>query len=109
MVRFDYGTNCLRRRLLLPLPKECNQIAYGQDAPPVYNLSRITTPLALFTGGQDRLADPLDTEYLREALAPGIVVASHREADYEHLDFVWGLNAKDRVYPHVMRLLEQAL
>lgn len=28
----------------------CNQQAYGEDSPPVYNMSAITTPLALFSG-----------------------------------------------------------
>lgn len=30
----------------------CNQQAYGQPALPFYNLSAITTPLALFSGTQ---------------------------------------------------------
>jgi hypothetical protein len=28
----------------------CNQIKYGTTEPPAYDFSRITTPLALFTG-----------------------------------------------------------
>lgn len=44
---FDYGTTCVG-----PDGKQqpCNQRAYGSTKPPVYNLSAITTPLALFTG-----------------------------------------------------------
>lgn len=29
----------------------CNRMVYGQDNPPAYKLSAITTPIALFTGG----------------------------------------------------------
>jgi hypothetical protein len=44
---FDYGTDC---RTYFDLPRPCNQVVYGQDTPPAYDLSRIKTPLVLFTG-----------------------------------------------------------
>lgn len=102
MARFDYGRDCSRQRPEVPA---CNREAYGSDAPPAYNLSRIATPLALFTGGKDRLADPLDVEYLVEALPPGVVAWRQDEPEYEHLDFTWGVDAAQRMYPTVLRLL----
>lgn len=47
MRQYDYGTDC---RALLVVPRPCNQAVYGQLVPPVYNLSAIARPLALFTG-----------------------------------------------------------
>ncbi len=47
MPMFDYGTTCTT---WLGLPCKCNQRKYGSMAPPQYNLTAITTPLALFTG-----------------------------------------------------------
>jgi hypothetical protein len=54
MARFDYGTACTT---WLGLPRDCNRRRYGQDTPPQYNLTAITTPLALITGG-GRTAQP---------------------------------------------------
>jgi hypothetical protein len=47
MAKYDYGTSCTT---WLGLPQDCNQRKYGSSQPPQYNLSAITTPLALFTG-----------------------------------------------------------
>ena len=66
-----------------------------------------SVPLALFTGVQDKLADPVDVESLAEALPPGAVVHSQIELSYEHLDFTWGLSSAERIYPAVLRLLRQ--
>lgn len=88
----------------------------------------------MMPGGQDRLADPLDLEYLRESLGEGVVVqelnvpkvarivkACCRELhmrsvmnyvvylphlQYEHLDFIWGEDAADLVYSRVIRELK---
>jgi hypothetical protein len=49
MPYFDFGTRCTT---ILGQPRACNQKAYGQAAPPAYDLSRIATPLALFTGAR---------------------------------------------------------
>ena len=86
---------------------KCNQIAYGCESPPEYDMGAVVRgidivlitgmmiayiPLRecklvaycesahipvladLETGGQDRLADHLDVEYLRESLGGGVVV-----------------------------------
>ncbi|KAG2485847.1 hypothetical protein HYH03_015430 [Edaphochlamys debaryana] len=94
---FDFGPDCPNGR--------CNQLMYGSLQPPRYNLSAITTPLAIFSGLQDRMSTPLDLEYLRESLGAGVVrLATVLEA-YEHLDFVWGIDAKEALYDDVMRFL----
>jgi lysosomal acid lipase/cholesteryl ester hydrolase/gastric triacylglycerol lipase len=48
LLMFDWGMDCSRE---LDGRPACNQARYGQLTPPVYNLSAITTPLGLFTGG----------------------------------------------------------
>ncbi|PNW75052.1 hypothetical protein CHLRE_12g498750v5 [Chlamydomonas reinhardtii] len=99
MSYFDYGTNCASRT------GHCNQLEYGRFSPPRYNLTAITTPLALFSGTKDRLSDPLDMEYLMESLAPGVVRAARVLPAYEHLDFIWGIDARDALYDDVLRFL----
>lgn len=56
-------------------------------------------------GGHDALADPEDMATLTAALAPGVVVASHLEPSYEHMDYTWGENAHALVYPQILALL----
>jgi hypothetical protein len=58
-------------------------------------------------GGQDRLADPLDVEFLREVLAPGVVVYYRRVPHYQHLDYDWGQDAHELIFPAIVRLLKQ--
>ena len=44
LLRFDHGADCSGGH-------PCNLEVYGQAQPPAYNLTAITTPLAIFTGG----------------------------------------------------------
>ncbi|KXZ48892.1 hypothetical protein GPECTOR_24g181 [Gonium pectorale] len=84
----------------------CNQEAYNSAAPPAYDLAAIRTPLALFTGGHDSLADPPDVQLLLQELAPGGAVAlHHHEPDYGHLDFGVGSDAAERIYGLVLDFL----
>ncbi|GLC46564.1 hypothetical protein PLESTM_001890400 [Pleodorina starrii] len=123
---YDYGTDCSK-----PDPPDssssssslrtggrypCNQAAYnGSRVPPAYPLSSITTPLALFTGGRDSLADPVDVALLLSALQRGpgaegggpVVLLHHDEPDYGHLDFGVGYDAADRIYPLVLAFMRQ--
>ncbi|PNH09594.1 Lipase member K [Tetrabaena socialis] len=100
MSYFDYGINCASAT------GRCNQLAYGSIAPPRYNLTHIITPLALFSGTQDRLSTPTDVEYLLESLAPGVVRRSTVIPTYEHLDFIWGTDVNHALYDDVLRFLD---
>lgn len=82
---YDYGS------------KTQNQQAYGQPTPPVYDVDKIrTTPIALYWGGQDWLADPDDVEGLIPKLRTlfGNVYLPH----FNHMDFIWGLRAAPEIY-----------
>ena len=56
-------------------------------------------------GTRDRLATPIDLEYLRESLGPGVVKRAKNLEEYEHLDFIWGIDAKEALYDDVLRFL----
>lgn len=58
-------------------------------------------------GGNDRLSTETDVEYLRESLRAGVVVRTRDEPSYEHLDFIWGVNAWERLYADVMAFLAE--
>ena len=71
---YDYGT-------------AGNQAAYGQPTPPAYHLGNIpkSLPIALFTNGNDYLADPIDVAHLIQQL-PTQPVLRRNIPSYNHLD-----------------------
>ena len=91
--KFDYG------------PKG-NMAHYNSTTPPEYDISGIAVPVALVAGGNDFLGDPRDVEWLEGQLNPDIIKANIFYDDYNHLDFVWGVDANVRVYSKMVALLE---
>lgn len=79
---------------------------YAQTTPPVYNMSSIPVdlPLYLAYGGKDMLADVKDVQVLLNKLknhhADKLVTQYVQE--YAHADFVFGVNACDRIYDPVL-------
>ena len=72
-----------------------NAAAYnGSTSPPRYDLSKFQRPLALFTGGNDYLADPKDVTRLESELPAGILVKRVDEPTFAHLDFTVSFRAK---------------
>ncbi|KAJ1397039.1 Alpha/Beta hydrolase fold [Sesbania bispinosa] len=100
LAKYDYGT-----------PQD-NQAHYGQDTPPIYNLSSIPNNIPLFIsyGGQDALADVTDVKnlldnYLNSHDKDKLIVQFIPE--YAHYDFIMGNNANDRVYKDVTAFLKR--
>jgi len=91
--KFDYG------------PVENTKI-YGQPTPPQYDLSALpaSLPIALFTGGEDYLADPTDVARMMGQL-PGTPYV-HFEPTYAHCDFIWAPDAATRIYPLILQLMK---
>ena len=77
--------------------KEENRNHYGQNTPPVYDISSLEVPTVLVMGGEDWLADPQDEIWLLGQI--GHVVTKTMVIDYyNHVDFIWGLDAPKKVY-----------
>jgi hypothetical protein len=57
------------------------------------------------SGGEDRLADPRDLELMLRVLPSRHILLHQHFPDYEHLDFIWGINAAHRVYTRVLDVL----
>ena len=73
-----------------------------QPTPPEYDVTKITLPIALFTGTKDWLADPQDVKGLIPKLKN---IALHKNIEtYDHLDFIWGVNAYQTIYPDIVQL-----
>jgi len=93
---YDYGTTG-------------NQQHYGQATPPLYSLQSIpkSLNLALMTGGNDYLADPVDVkrliqEYTQDGRASPFVFTV---SDYAHIDPILAYDAYKLYYPTVLQLI----
>ncbi|XP_014226292.1 lipase 3-like isoform X1 [Trichogramma pretiosum] len=86
--------------------KEENKRIYGDDDPPEYDLSKVNVPVALFWARNDWLADTRDVRRLRRELPR--VIADHpiNYNKFNHIDFLWGLDAKKLVYSPLIQLIE---
>ena len=61
--------------------------------------------MALLTGGHDWLADPVDVADLLPKLQHTGKVVFHKNIDsYNHLDFLWGMDATILVYKDIMEV-----
>jgi lysosomal acid lipase/cholesteryl ester hydrolase len=91
--RYDFGT------------PELNVEHYGTTSPPLYDLSKLQVNTALFSGGNDYLADSTDVQKIRNEVPSSRIVYDDVQEDYAHLDFVWAYNANERIYSQVVQLL----
>nr|XP_039250443.1 gastric triacylglycerol lipase-like [Styela clava] len=81
-----------------------NMKAYGQESPPEYDVSKISTPVALFLGSRDDLADPRDARMLAAKLRS--MVHFRMIKSWDHLDFMWGKDAPSMLYPDIVEFIE---
>ena len=84
-----------------------NYIPIFQDTPPVYNVSKMTTPTAFFYGGNDGLSNKTDVKALAAKISN--LVSDDYIAEYNHVDFIFGIDAPKRLYNRILDLLEKFL
>ncbi|NWR42871.1 LICH hydrolase, partial [Regulus satrapa] len=82
-----------------------NMKKYNQTAPPAYKIEEIKTPIAVWSGGQDKLADPKDMARLLSRIT-NLIYHEHFPA-WGHLDFLWGLDATEKMYLKIIELLKK--
>ncbi|OWK58178.1 Lipase member M [Lonchura striata] len=82
-----------------------NMKKYNQTAPPEYKIEEIKIPIAVWSGGQDKFADPTDMA----RLLPRITNLIYHEnfPAWGHLDFIWGLDATEKMYLKIIELLRK--
>ena len=90
---YDYGT------------PEKNQLHYNQTTPPVYPIRPMKIPTAVFWGGEDWLADPVDVSYIFDNIQS--LVYEKYIPDYNHLDFIWAISANKLIYADLMEQMKK--
>ncbi|XP_072196368.1 lipase member M-like [Excalfactoria chinensis] len=89
---FDYGPRV-------------NMQKYNQTTPPAYEIEKISTPIAVWSGGQDKFADPKDVSKLLSQISN---LYYHENFPFwGHLDFVWGLDAAEKMFWKIAELIRK--
>uniref|UniRef100_A0A914N544 Partial AB-hydrolase lipase domain-containing protein n=1 Tax=Meloidogyne incognita TaxID=6306 RepID=A0A914N544_MELIC len=91
--KFNYGT------------AKANYLHYGQNTPPIYNLTKISNvPIYLYYSDSDWLATKKDVEetILQQIPSKYIKIAKNLP-NFNHFDFIWGINANKIIYDEIIK------
>lgn len=90
--RYDYGG-------------EKNLLVYNSTNPPLYDLKKVTMPIALLTGRNDNLASVEDVDLLRKQLPNVVYNLIVPRPLMNHADFLWGRTMDVYLYPYIYEVL----
>ncbi|XP_040601279.1 lipase member N isoform X3 [Mesocricetus auratus] len=84
-----------------------NMNHYNQSRPPIYDLTAMKVPTAIWAGGHDALITPQDVA----RVLPQVTNLRYFKLfpDWNHFDFVWGLDAPQRLYSKIIGLMREYL
>uniref|UniRef100_A0A8C9G7W7 AB hydrolase-1 domain-containing protein n=1 Tax=Pavo cristatus TaxID=9049 RepID=A0A8C9G7W7_PAVCR len=83
--------------------RDWGALPFLQTTPPAYEIEKISTPIAVWSGGQDKFADPKDITKLLSRI--NNLYYHENFPFWGHLDFVWGLDAAEKMYMKIIELL----
>ncbi|EDO32172.1 predicted protein [Nematostella vectensis] len=92
--KFDYG-------------EAGNMKRYNKTTPPLCHVQDMPTPTVLFYGEKDGLGDPVDAQALKSLVQN--LVHSEEMKEWNHLDFLYGVDASKLLYPRIVDLLKASL
>ncbi|XP_037866672.1 lipase 3 isoform X1 [Bombyx mori] len=84
-----------------------NKFVYGTFRPPAYNLSAIRTPAFLHYADNDWLSTPNDVHRLSRSLKSVVGKFKVPMPEFNHLDFVFAINATNYIYSRLINIMEQ--
>ena len=85
---------------------------YNQSTPPPYRLDFLGVPITVYWGGEVWVATSMDTKKILAALRKNAENPEVRVVfvpRYNHMDFVWGLDAAVVIYPDIIKFFEKYL
>ncbi len=91
--KFDYGSRNMQK--------------YNQTTAPLYDVTKVNVPVALYWADKDWLADPNDVNYLRKNLPK--LVDDYECVGWNHLDFLWAKNTDTMLYNRMLALIKKYL
>ncbi|XP_063447132.1 gastric triacylglycerol lipase-like [Mytilus trossulus] len=80
-----------------------NMARYNQTTPPYVNITQVDVPVALYSGGNDYLADPTDVKFISANLKH--IVENKEYPKWNHADFVVGDTPPKTLYKDMLKLL----
>ncbi|XP_069680507.1 lipase 3-like [Periplaneta americana] len=83
-----------------------NMVVYGQVTPPDYDLSKVTAPVFLHYSDNDWLAAVEDVDRLSKELGNLAGMVKVPDEDFNHMDYLWAVDAPTLVYNTVMEELK---
>ncbi|XP_036034714.1 LOW QUALITY PROTEIN: tear acid lipase-like protein [Onychomys torridus] len=82
-----------------------NMQHYNQFTPPIYKVENMKVQTVIWSGGQDILANPIDVKNL---VAKTYNLVYHKKiSDYNHLDFIIGKDAAEKVYNDLIAFIKK--
>ncbi|XP_057592644.1 gastric triacylglycerol lipase [Hippopotamus amphibius kiboko] len=82
-----------------------NFMRYNQLTPPDYDLTAMNVPIAVWSGGNDPLADPQDVDLLLSKLSN--LIYHKKIPTYNHLDFIWAMDAPQEIYNTIVSMVAE--
>ncbi|XP_023946662.1 lipase 1-like [Bicyclus anynana] len=92
--KYDYGT-------------KLNRKIYNSTNPPAYRLERVTMPIALMAGRNDRFSSLHDVAVLRRQLPNVVYYLENPRTLMNHADYMLGKNLHVYLTPYVLRVLRK--
>ncbi|XP_017099328.2 lipase 3 isoform X2 [Drosophila bipectinata] len=83
-----------------------NHWIYGTLEPPSYQLQNVKAKVALYYGQNDWLAPPEDVEMLHSRLPNVITKYLVDDKEFNHLDFIWGIDAKELLWDRMFETMK---
>ncbi|XP_062070882.1 lipase member J isoform X3 [Lepus europaeus] len=83
---------------------DLNLVHFNQTTSPSYDVTNMEVPTATWNGERDLLADPEDVETLRSEIKNHFY---HKTISYyNHIDFLFGMDAYDQVYREIIDIIQ---
>lgn len=76
-----------------------------QEKPPYYQLEKMPVPTAVWSGGKDWVADQRDVLLLLPRISH--LISYVHIIDWNHWDFIWGLDGPRRLYSSIMAMVKR--